>query len=428
MRKQIIFALAAISLGLFARAAYVVHAQAATAAELRSQLVEKYDVVPLQQGIALVPKRADARVRMIEIVDGTATIDGQTMTAAQLRERLGPEAAAIVQLTYLDQAALRQLASDSPTAPPPGVGEPQGRARPTVRDGDIVRFAGPVTVREDELVRGDVVAIMGPANIDGEVTGEVTVVMGPLTLGPHAVVRRDVTVVGGPLTRAEGAVVSGKIDEVAIGNGIRAPRVGVSNLLGSFWGRVGSLAATVARVLLMVLLSLIAMAVGRRTVEQIAARAAAEPVRSALIGLLAEILFVPVVLVTVFALLISIIGIPLLALVPFGLVVIGLVMLVGFTGAAYLAGQRALHHIGRQEPGPYATVAAGAFVIAAITLLAKLASLLVGSLFGVPLAVVGYVIEYLAWTVGFGAAILAWIRLRRHPAPPMAPAMPGTAS
>src|SRR5207344_305840 len=109
--------------------------------------------------------------------------------------------------------------------------------------------------------------------IDGEVTGEVTVVIGPLTLGPHAVVRRDVTVVGGPLTRAEGAIVSGKIDEVAIGNGIRAPRVGVSNLLGSFWGRVGSLAATVARVLLMVLLSLIAVAVGRRAVEQIAARA-----------------------------------------------------------------------------------------------------------------------------------------------------------
>ena len=390
MKKQVICALAVISLALSARAAYIVHAQTATAAELRAQLVGRYDVVPLQNGIALVPKAPGSQVRMIQIADGTVTVDGQIMTAAQLREKLAPDANAIIQLTYLDPAAQRQLAAGESTAStqpadttatPPATSAP---TRSTVRDGDVIRFAGPVTVRADELVRGEVVAIMGPADIDGEVTRDVTVVMGPLRLGPHAVVRGNVTVVGGPLNRAQGAIVNGKVDEVAIGNGVSTPRIGVRNVLGSLWPRIGGIAATIARVLLLILIVLIATAVGRRAVEQIAARAAAEPFRSVLVGLLAEILFVPVILVTVFALLISIIGIPLLALVPFGIVLIGLVMVVGFTGAAYLAGDWAFDQLGRHDGGPYVKVAAGALVIAGITLLARLASLVVGSLFGYP--------------------------------------------
>jgi hypothetical protein len=39
---------------------------------------------------------------------------------------------------------------------------------------------------------------------------------------------------------------------------------------------------------------------------------------------------------------------------------------------------------------------------------------------------VGYLIEYLAWTVGFGAAILAWLHMRRSPAAPVMSAPPAT--
>ena len=66
-------------------------------------------------------------------------------------------------------------------------------------------------------------------------------------------------------------------------------------------------------------------------------------------------------------------------------------------------------------------------VIAGVTLIGRLFALAVGG-FGAPLYVVGYLIEYLAWTVGFGAAILAWLNLRRRPAsPPIATAMPDSA-
>jgi hypothetical protein len=148
-----------------------------------------------------------------------------------------------------------------------------------------------------------------------------------------------------------------------------------------------------------------------------------------LMGLLAEILFVPVLCVTIVALVISIIGIPLLILVPFAIILMGVVMLVGYTAAAHLAGGWALERIGRTERNPYLVVAIGIAVIAGVTLLGRLFALAVGG-FGFPIYAVGYLIEYLAWTVGFGAAIQTWIQMRRGPVSPAmstpAPA-PGTA-
>jgi hypothetical protein len=275
-----------------------------------------------------------------------------------------------------------------------------------------------------------VVSIVGPVNIDGEVTGDVVAVVGGLTLGPHAVVRGDVTAVGGPFKRDPQAQVFGRVNEVGIGaNGQTVPpRFNPRNiLLGSFASRVGTLATTIARVLMFMLFLLIVTAVGQRPVQQIAARITAEPLRAGLVGLLAEILFVPVLILTIIALLISIIGIPLLILVPFGIILVGVVMLVGFTGAAHIAGGWALDRFGRTERNPYLVVATGLIVIAGLTLIGRLFALAVGG-FGAPLYVVGYLIEYLAWTVGFGAAILAWINQRRRPAsPPMATAVPGEA-
>lgn len=428
MKRQVLYAAIAVLMALWA-GAYVLLAQTPTAAELRSQLTERYEIVALQQGVALVPRLADARVRIIQIVDGAVTVDGETLTAAQLRDRLGADANLVIQLTYLDRAALQGLPGpgSSPATPATVPAAPPDPSRTVRRGGDIVRIGGPVTVGQDERVEGDVVAIFGPVNVDGEVTGDVVAVMGPLTLGPHAVVHGDVQAVGGPLNRAPEAQVSGDTNEVAIGsNGAR--RWSMSNFFGSFGDRVGSFAVTTARLLLFILLGLIAVALLRHPVERIAAKAASDPIRSTLVGLLAEILFVPVLLVTIFALVVSIVGIPLLVLVPFAVVLLGLVMLVGFTGAAYQAGSIVLHRFGRDDQNPYLAVAAGTVVIAAVTLFAKLVSMVGGFFVGIPFTFVGYVIEYLAWTMGFGAAILAWFNLRnKSTSPPISAAMPGEA-
>jgi len=303
-----------------------------------------------------------------------------------------------------------------------------------------VRIGGSaVTVAENERVEGDVVAIGGAVTINGEVTGDVVAVTGGLTLGPRAVVRGEVTAVGGPFKRDPGAQVLGKVNEVGIdvdGRTLPPYRINPGNILfGTLASRATTFATTIARVLMFLLFLLIVTAVGQRPVQQIAARIAAEPLRAGLVGLLAEILFVPVLVVTIIALVISIIGIPLLILVPFGIVLVGVVMLVGFTGAATIVGGWALQrfpirrHLGeggdRPEHNPYLVVTVGLIVIAGLTLVGRLFALAVGG-FGAPLYVVGYLIEYLAWTVGFGAAILAWLHLRRGPAAPVMTAPPMT--
>jgi hypothetical protein len=44
MRRQILLALSILTVALMARTAYIVHAQTATAAELRAQLSARYDI------------------------------------------------------------------------------------------------------------------------------------------------------------------------------------------------------------------------------------------------------------------------------------------------------------------------------------------------------------------------------------------------
>jgi hypothetical protein len=57
-------------------------------------------------------------------------------------------------------------------------------------------------------------------------------------------------------------------------------------------------------------------------------------------------------------------------------------------------------------------VTLGVLVIGGLTILARSAALLAGG-FGIPLMALGYCVEYAAWTIGFGAAILVWLRSRR---------------
>lgn len=264
---------------------------------------------------------------------------------------------------------------------------------------------------------------MGSAHIDGEVDGDVTVVMGNATLGPASVVTGDVNVVGGALTRADGSRVEGAIHNVSTaGRTWSGP--GMPDLVrNSFFGRVGSLAGTLLRVALLGLFALILMAMGRPHVERIGERIAADPLRAGLIGFAAQILFFPVLIITVVILAISIIGIPLLVMVPFVIILALIVLVVGFTGVAYHVGRLLNDRFTWTGRGEYATVIQGVVAIAALTLLARSIALVVGGFLGFPLTAVGFFVEYVAWTLGFGAAILTFPWPRRTP-PSMPPPMP----
>jgi hypothetical protein len=399
-----------------------VYAQGDAAADLRTQLRERYDVLSLQDGVGLVPRARDAGIRIIEIRNGAVSLDGMTATGDQLRTRLGADADLILRVSYLDAAQQRQLAGDAQppggaqpgaTFPPPVPPVPENRPQRDRRGDEIVRFGTDVTVDRDEIVE-EVVVIAGSATINGEVDGELTVVGGNATLGPEAVVRDDVTVVGGTLNRAPGSVIEGRVQNVAVGEGdwrgAGFPGMVRDTMFRNTLGRVGSFVGTLLRIGLLALLAVAIVAFGRTSIERIAERASADPLRSGLAGFLGQVLFVPILAVTIFILLISIIGIPLILLVPFGVMLVVVVAVVGFTGVAYYVGGLLAARFGWTERGAYVAVLLGVLAIALITIIARATAIVGGGLFAFPLMFVGYVVEYLAWTLGFGAAILAWHR------------------
>jgi hypothetical protein len=185
----------------------------------------------------------------------------------------------------------------------------------------------------------------------------------------------------------------------------------------SVLGRLGSLAGTLLRIALLGLLALLVVAVGRTPIERIAERTASDPLRAGLVGFVAQLLFFPLLIVTIVVLAVSIIGIPLLLLLPFGIILLLVVLLVGFTGVAYHAGRILNERFGWTGRGPYATVILGVVTIALVTVIARSVAVAGGTFFSFPLTAVGYLVEYLAWTLGFGGAILAWLHARRTPPP-----------
>jgi len=283
---------------------------------------------------------------------------------------------------------------------------PRGRRRD-----DIVRIGGNVTVDSDEIVRGDVVVIGGSANINGEVDGEVVVVGGSARFGPQADIRRDVTIVGGGLSRDERATIRGGIKEVGFGDIAWRGR--------GEWGRsadwdwmngfypVARLSGTLVRVTLLILLTTLVLFVAKTPVQQIADRVAADPVKSWFVGFLAEMLFIPVLIMTAVVLAISIIGIPLLVLLPVAIVALLVVMLVGFTAVAYHIGRLLQDKVDVLRTRPYAATFTGILLIVSPVLLARLVGLTGDLGFVVwPIAAVGFLLEYSVWTAGLGAAAL----------------------
>jgi hypothetical protein len=402
-----------------------------TGADLRAletRLQSRFQVLPIANGVVLTPK-FKTTIRSVEVTDNAIAIDGAVVTGAELRDKLGADSNLIFQLSYLDSASRRSLLGLGGTAvpvqppaaaPAPGTNqaapESPGPTRAKRRD-DIVRFGGSIVVDEDETVSGDVAVIGGSAVVNGQVQGEVAVIGGSLTLGPKADVFRDVTVVGGALNKDPGAVIRGKVSEVGIGDAIRGSRVQdrVQERMGRarFWRDFGlspfiGFAGTLVRVALVILLAGIVLLVARAPVQEIADRAAAEPFKSWAVGFLAEILFVPVLVLTVVVLAVSIIGIPLLLLVPVAVVGIMVVSLVGFTGVAYHIGRLIEGRFEQVRNKPYLATILGICVIVSPLVLARVVGLVdgLGMVTGILMAA-GFVIEYLAWTTGLGAAALA---------------------
>jgi hypothetical protein len=441
MNRMSAFLLAALAVTTVPMVPVVLSAAASPAAPqstaerqaLASQIEQRFEVFPTQGGVVLRPKTRTRDVRAIELNGGSIAIDGEPVTGAELRRRLDGDADVILRLSYLDAPDQHALfeprqpqlpeAPESPVGPasPPATPTPPSapaRSRRQNRSSsDRVRIGGGVEVGADEIVAGDVVAIGGGAKVDGQVRGEVVAIGGGVDLGPQANVEGDVTVIGGSLHRDPSARVAGEIHEIGLGDvnfwpglrrlgGGRGPNnvfVGPGNGLGS----VFALVFTLSRLAVLCILASIVLLFGRGYVENVSLRAASEPVKAGAVGLLIQLLFFPVLIATIVVMVVTIIGIPLLVLVPFALLAFALLFLVGFTAVAYDVGRLGVSRFGWNGQNPYFVAAVGVALVLSPVLLSRLIGF-AGLLWPITwtLLVLGLLTEYVVWTVGLGAVAL----------------------
>jgi hypothetical protein len=163
-------------------------------------------------------------------------------------------------------------------------------------------------------------------------------------------------------------------------------------------------------------------------VEASAQRVADDPVQTTLIGLVAWVLLVPLFVLTAIVLAISLIGIPLLMLLPFAVVVLLVMALVGFSGTAYAVGQWARRRLGVATVSGFADICLGILIILLPLVLGRVIALGGWAFSPVVFALVatGLAVEFLAWASGFGAvlgnAFSRWQARRAAPHMPPPPA------
>jgi hypothetical protein len=281
-------------------------------------------------------------------------------------------------------------------------------------DGVHLRILRSYTLAEGETSNEPIVVIGGSARIDGRAVDDVVVIGGSLHLGPKAVVEGNAVSVGGGVIMEPGATVRGSVDD----NSVSWPNIsfgpdwsGAGSWPGfAFWGSVLRLSFT-----LVVALILTVLAPG--WISSISGRS---PGASILTGLAVEVLFVPALVVLVVALTVSIVGIPLLATIPFLLAAFAFIWVAGFTGVAVRIG-RALRGRGEMSDVSVVDLLIGYAIIIGVTVLAQVMAYGFGWLSPAtwPMRSAGLLVEYVAWTVGLGAAVTSLFAPRRINPPPI---------
>lgn len=366
---------------------------------------------------------------------GRGTVeDEEAVTPAQPADETGTEGEAIpdedageTEIPSEEEEAVPGVPAPPDAPEPPEEPTSNESPRTTGTSGSRVNFGGSITVEKDELAE-EAVAILGSVRVDGEVAREVTAVGGSVTvnglvggnvtavgghvrLGPNAVVDGDVTSVGGNVIRAEGAKVHGKTAEVGM-----VPPDGrwendiqfhpwspfVSDSLDLVWQLVG-LAVLALLVFLCILLA-------RGPMERAEHFVATEPWRAGLVGFLAQLLFLPLLVALTVLLAITVVGCVLFVLYPFLFIAIALAALLGYAAVAHRLGRLLEARFGwNLGPAPYAAALMGVLAIEIWSLIGRLIGLGNGWLDFLAFLVLafGVVVQYVAWTVGIGAVLLA---------------------
>ena len=195
------------------------------------------------------------------------------------------------------------------------------------------------------------------------------------------------------------------------------------------WWQGAALAFTIGRFVLILVLSILLVTVAPRWTASVAARLVTGPGLSLVAGFAGEILFAPALACLAIVLIITIIGIPLLAALPLVAAAFALTWVSGYAVVAGLLGARLrgtdwyVHGIRPVD------VFIGSCILSSVTLVGQLLMLSPGWLapFAILVRGTGWMVEYVAWTIGLGAALTAWLRpggFTRGSVPPVVPPLP----
>jgi hypothetical protein len=305
-------------------------------------------------------------------------------------------------------------AAGTPPPPPPERPEapvapeaPEAPEPPEVPTGDQVKMGEDITVPKDHTVMGDVVAIGGDVNVEGQVLGDVVSVGGVVHLYDTARVNGDAVAVGGRLEKDPGAQVLGRSTTV----GVTLPFLMGHKVVwehGPLAG-LGALLITLLWIALLLILGSIFLTVMPRHVDRVETNLRSSLLKAGLVGFLAQLLFLPVYVIGLVLLVITIIGIPIAVLWAVGFFVIGFVAaLFGFTAVARAVGSSVMHRLDRPLRSAHVALLIGLIVLFAPMIVHDFFHFGPGvmDLFAMLFALLGFLVLYVAVTIGFGAAIL----------------------
>ncbi len=198
------------------------------------------------------------------------------------------------------------------------------------KDVDLVRFGEDILIDEDQEIEGNVVSVGGNVEVRGRVHGDVVSIGGRVRVRPNGAVDGDVVSMGGQVDKSPGAHIRGSDVGLRLLPGL-ARHLPFGRAPGFLARAVGSVVVLAGLFLLGWVLDRLA----RRRVRSVTAHLRDHLWSSLFVGIGVLILAGPAFVL----LLVTVIGIPLAALLPF-LVLLGLAS--GYLVVATMVGQRVL--------------------------------------------------------------------------------------
>jgi len=272
-----------------------------------------------------------------------------------------------------------------------------------LNEGDVVKFGKDVTVEKGDTVSGDVVCIGGNVDVKGTVEGSVVSIGGDVFVSSTGVIEKDATSIGGDVKKEPGAIVRGQTQGLSILPG----RFFVFHP-GAFWSRGIGFLFTLLMILFLFFLSIISLALVPRNIQKIKDEISRNAWKSALIGFLGEILILPAFIL----LLITIIGIPVaLLILPLFILI---AMILGYTSVSLIVGEKLKQNTNLKPQTPMLTLALGILAVEFMSIFANFLRIFCGifSPLCVIFAILGFMITYVVFTIGFGGAILTLLGTR----------------